>query len=204
MTELEWAKRIVAGRPHPTILELGAHHGNETAEIYAAANKPLYIAVEADPRNIPPLVQRLAGARVHVVHAAIADFSGEIDLHLCDGNANASSSIREPKEHLRCFPNIGFSTIVRVPALALDDLATMYGLGDIDLIWCDIQGAEKDMVRGGTRTLPRTRYLLAECDRIEMYAGQATRDQLLAMLPGWALLAEWRENANLLLQNTRL
>jgi hypothetical protein len=60
------------------------------------------------------------------------------------------------------------------------------------------------MIAGATWALANTRYLLTECDRIEMYNGQATRDELLALLPGWQLIEEWPANANLLLRNTAL
>lgn len=61
------------------------------------------------------------------------------------------------------------------------------------------------MVAGGKQTLARTRWLLTECDRYEMYAGQATRDELLKILgDDWELIAEWPADANLLLKNRKL
>jgi 2-O-methyltransferase len=75
-------------------------------------------------------------------------------------------------------------------------------IAHVDLIWCDIQGAERNMIAGGRQTLARTSWLLTECYSIEMYEGQATRDELLHLLGSqWALVAEWPENANLLLRN---
>jgi len=189
-----------------TVIELGAHHGNDTAVLYGACKlPPLYIAVEADPRNIPVLTRRLLGLRVNVIHAALWDSCGDIPFHLCEGNANASSSAREPLEHLRHFPWIPFQAKVLVPALTLDAIADAYQIEHIDLIWSDIQGAERNMIAGGRRALSRTSWLLTECDRVEMYAGQATRDELLGILgPDWELVAEWPANANLLLRNRRL
>lgn len=206
MTELDWARRIVRQGWAPIVLELGAHHGNDTVAIFDACRKPTaYIAVEADPRNIGLLTNRIGPRPVKVVWAAIAAECGEIDLHLSDGAAGSgSSSIRAPKEHLVHFPGIKFAKTAKVPALTLDALAERYNIPGADLIWCDIQGAERDMIAGGQRTLANTCYLLAECDRIEMYEGQATRDELLGLLPGWELIAEWPANANLLLRNTKL
>lgn len=202
-TELDWAREIVAGRRLPTIIELGAHHGNETIRIYdACSTQPsIYVAVEADPRNIAVLARRIQGRRnIVIVHAAIANYSGEIDFHLSDGG-DASGSIREPKEHLVHFPQIRFERTVRVPALALNELASQYKIGHVNLIWCDIQGAERDMIEGGNLVLERTEYLFAEADRCEMYQGQAQRDELISLLPSFELIAEWPENANLLFRN---
>jgi len=209
MTEIEWAQRIVKDisfwRPaRPAIIELGAHHGNDTVVLYDACGvSPHYLAVEADPRNIPLLVNRVGNRNARVAHYAVAGHCGTVDLNLSSGpNATGSSSIRRPKEHLRSFPETIFAEVVVVPALTLDALASVYQMySAIDLIWCDIQGAERDMIAGGQETLKRTSYLLCECDAVEMYEGQITRDGFLDLLPGWELIGEWPENANLLLQN---
>jgi FkbM family methyltransferase len=203
-TELGWAKEIAADAS--VIVELGAHHGNDTVEIYDACTRPCrYVAVEADPRNVPVLCQRIERRSVEVLHAAVWDTCGVIPFHLCEGNANGSSSAREPLKHLEHFPTIPFKLTVPVPSLTLDAITDGCGIDHVDLIWSDIQGAERNMVAGGRRTLARTSWLLTECDRVEMYAGQATRDELLEILgPDWELVAEWPANANLLLRNRRL
>lgn len=207
MTELDYARKIMRTACGPVVLELGAHHGNDTIEIYdACRQKPLYVAIEADPRNIPTLVNRMEHRKVHVAHYAIADHCGTATLHLSSGpGASGSSSIRPPKEHLRCFPETEFREVAEVPALTLDALADRYGIRQgADLIWSDLQGAERDMIAGGQDTLRKSLYLLCECDQVEMYEGQVTRDKLLELLPGWELVAEWPANANVLLRNKAL
>jgi FkbM family methyltransferase len=207
MTEREYATEIIANAPGPrvTVLELGAHHGNDTVLLYDAATKPVtYVAVEADPRNVPTLQQRIESRAVSILHAAVWDGSGEVPLHIAEGRGDGSSSVRKPLKHLEHFPDVYFQGPVRVPAMTLDAITATYALGPIDLIWCDIQGAERNMIAGGRETLARTRWLLTECDRIEMYEGQATRDELLEMLPDWELVAEWPDDANLLLRNRSL
>lgn len=207
MTELDWARKIVQEVSVPAVvLELGAHHGNDTVEIFDACPRPCsYVAVEADPRNVPILVNRVGPRNIRVAHYAITWHCGQTELHLSSGpGATGSSSVREPKEHLRCFPTTTFQESVFVPAITLDALSYEYALSNIDLIWCDIQGAEIDMIRGGRATLAQTLYLLCECDREEMYEGQITRDDLLTALPGWEIVDEWPANANVLLRNKAL
>jgi FkbM family methyltransferase len=207
-SERDYATEIIANAPGPrtTIIELGAHHGNDTVLLYDAAVTPLtYVAVEADPRNVPVLERRIEGRRVNILHAAVSDGTGEVTLYLSEGNGTGSSSIREPLKHLEYFPDISFRETVQVPALTLDAIAACYAIGPVDLIWCDIQGAERNMLAGGRQTLTRTSWLLTECDQVEMYAGQATRDELLEILGReWEIVAEWPENANLLLRNRAL
>jgi FkbM family methyltransferase len=204
-TEREYATEIVSHPKGPgsVIVELGAHHGNDTALLYDAAAKPVtYIAVEADPRNIPIFEQRVYPRAVSILHAAIWDRAGEVDLYLSHGEGTGSSSVRPPLKHLEYFPDIAFNGSVRVRALPLDSITLLCEIAHVDLIWCDIQGAERNMIAGGRQTLARTSWLLTECYSIEMYEGQATRDELLHLLGSqWALVAEWPENANLLLRN---
>lgn len=204
-TEREYAVEIIrAAGPGATIIELGAHHGNDTVVLYDAAFSPVsYIAVEADPRNVSILSNRVGHRYVQVIRAAIWDKCELVTLYLSEGHGNGSSSVREPLEHVRHFPHIAFNHTTEVQAITLDAIAA--DCSGVDLIWCDIQGAERNMIAGGRATLARTKWLLTECDRFEMYAGQATRDELLEILgPDWELVAEWRENANLLLRNRKL
>jgi FkbM family methyltransferase len=206
MNVQEWAQLIVKRAVHPVIIELGAHHGVDTVPIYdACQTPPSYLAVEADPRNLPVFKKTISARKIELVHAAIADHVGHIDFHQCEGNYDASGSIREPKEHLTCFPHITFEYTVVVPCLTLDWLTDRHGLTDeIDLIWCDIQGAEGDMIAGGQRTLERTRYMVIEADRLEMYAGQATRATIEGLLPDFQVIDEWPVDANVLFKNRNL
>lgn len=188
---------------NPVIVELGAYRGEEYQWL-RALNPARYIAVEADPQNVPWL-QNAIGEHAQVVHCAIADHSNGVELHQCHNDASqaaGSSSIRKPTGHLHYFPWCGFREPMRVPSLRLDDLWKLYGLGFIDLIWCDIQGAERDMIAGGHVALGRTRYLMIEAEEVEMYDGQATKPELLAMLPDWEVIGDF--GYNLLLKNRKL
>jgi FkbM family methyltransferase len=205
MNVQEWAQQIVKASDHPVIIELGAHHGQDTVQIYDACRvPPVYVAVEADPRNLPVFRSVVGSRNVTLVHAAIADYFGYITFHHCEGNSDASGSIRTPKEHLTCFPHITFTQNVTVPCMTLDQLAEHHGIDRIDLIWCDIQGAENFMIEGGHKTLERTRYLMVEADGCEMYEGQMTRATVEQLLSDWELLDEWPVDSNMLFRNRRL
>ena len=72
----------------------------------------------------------------------------------------------------------------------------------VDFIWADLQGAEGDLVAGGQATLAKTRYLYAEYSNEEWYEGQPTLQQLMDMLPNFAILH--RFTIEVLLKNTAL
>jgi hypothetical protein len=65
----------------------------------------------------------------------------------------------------------------------------------------DVQGAERDVLSGGKRTLERTRFLYTEYGEREMYEGQYTFKQLVNALPEFEVVT--RYPADVLLRNAR-
>lgn len=205
--ELLWVQKILPKDRPASVIELGAHWAWDT-RIISSFIQPgsVYVAVEADPRNVPILRESTKDLTVRIVECAIWNEPGEATFWLCgDENQNASSSIRRPTGHLRYFPKVSFSGPITVRTRTLDDVAAeCYPQGVVDLLWCDIQGAEREMILGGQKTLERTAYMMLEAEAVEFYDGQALRGELLAMLPDWKILMEWPENANILLRNDAL
>ena len=154
---------------------------------------------EPDPRNHQV-------ARVNVIphRAAIADRDGRAPFILSQlgwgQEWTHSSSLKTPKNHLSRFP-VTFGETIEVETLTLDSFHRKQGLGDIDFIWADIQGAEREMIRGGQECLARTRYLFTEYSDDELYEDQATLREILDMLPGFRVLELWPED--ILLENRR-
>jgi hypothetical protein len=116
----------------------------------------------------------------------------------CDGWRSGSGSIRKPVKHLELFPEIIFPNIHITPCMSLDHLFLSVGVPYIDLLWVDIQGAERDMIAGGGLALSKTRYLFIEAEQTELYEGQALREELLSLLPGFKVIQEL--DYNLLLE----
>jgi FkbM family methyltransferase len=184
--------------PDPkTFLELGAHDGSDTAWLAAVPGVHVH-AFEPDPRNVPP---ELPNVVVHRLAVADRDGPGEL-IPSTDGWGREwtySSSIRMPKHHLDRFP-VSFGEPIPVELVTLDRFCADQGIDRVDFIWADIQGAEGDMVRGAASTLARTRYLYTEYSDDELYAGQATLTEILAMLPAFRVVELWPDDV--LLENT--
>jgi len=200
-TEREQAAviRALGGVEHPVIIDLGAHHCDEWMWMHALKPRH-YIAVEADPRNVAVIRSRFAeAADFRLITAAIASFNGTTTLHLCDNTtdqAKGSSSIHKPTGHLEHFPWCTFDKSVEVVAVTLDHIVSNQLTPDIpiDLLWVDIQGAEKDMIKGGHEALKRTRFIMIEAEEVEMYHGQALKPELLALLPDFEVVEDFGYN----------
>lgn len=191
----EWIEQQFGGPEPKVIIEAGANVGQDTVWLARLPNATVH-AIEADPRNAPVL-RAMAAAHVRV-HAplAIADHDGTAQLiqsaRYHERPWTESSSIHKPTGHLVSLPHISFFDLpVKVDCLTLDTFAGREGIGDVSLIWADLQGAEPDMIHGGRATLARTLYLYAEVPPAEEYEGQLPLEGILALLPGWTVVERW-------------
>lgn len=182
--------------PGVVIVELGAHTGEEStwmsvlAEASAAGR---CIVVEPDLVNCQAILDSALGP-FDLIIGAVSDHTGWAQFYPAYNTAaknRASGSTRKPTGHLHHFPEVEFNGTTMVPCYTLDAIAEREQIDHIDLLWVDIQGAERDMIQGGRATLAKTRYMMIEAEEVEMYEGQALKPELLAMLPEWEVLHDW-------------
>ncbi len=189
----------------PCIVELGARTGEDEPWLREACSEdPHYVMVEPDLFNAQHILDDPRGLDQNrkLILGVVADYDGDATFFpsISPDGARTSGSIRQPTAHLRHFPDIKFPFKPNiVPCWTLDSIFRKDWLTKVDLLWVDIQGAEGDMILGGRCALARTRYLFMEVEGVELYRGQALRDDLLAMLPGWKLLQDF--GCNVLLEN---
>ncbi len=173
----------------PTIVELGAHEGEDMEwMLEAVGGKPARaVMVEADHVNFMKLVTRGLPGNHYYLHGAIAGHDGTCDFWECRDSGGGFGSIYPPLSGLSVLP-AQFKKITAIPCLTFDRLFADAGLDEIDLLWVDIHGAEKDMIAFGREALKRTHYLFVECFDTPVYEGMATKAELLGMLPGWTVV----------------
>ena len=202
--ERETLRRVMLNVQSPMIVELGAYRGEDGPFLRSLGNGTLgvHIMVEPDYRNIAYIVEHRPATRV--IHGAIAMQTGMRNFNFSDDHnqEQGSGSILPPTGHLTHFPHIRFDKKEMVKAYSLDDLFAREGVFRCDLLYVDIQGAEKEMILGGQDALSRTLYLFMEAEKTEFYRGQAVRPDLLAMLPEWDLIGDF--DFNILLRNRKV
>lgn len=205
-----WVRKTFCGDAPKLFVECGAHRGEDTAWLAAIPGVTLH-AFEPDPRNIealrPTAVVRRRNVTLHP--QAIAAHTGTCWFipscsHRDPFLQTASGSIRAPKSHLQRWPRVKFGAPHQVSCVTLDSFAAAHGVANVDLMWWDIQGAERDAIAGGQALLARTRLLFTEyCpDGEEWYDGQASYSELLRLLPGFRVLQKWEHDV--LLANEEL
>jgi FkbM family methyltransferase len=206
--EIEAVSRILHSLDAPVIYDLGAYCGEDSEMMREACGQShtLNVIVEPDPRNMQVIRDSRRGVRTLLVEAAIADRTGFLNWYPAidkrnEGMRSGSGSIRKPTQHKRLFPDIQFGAPAPMPCWSFDHLALSCTgpLVPIDLIWADLQGAERDMIAGARFALGHARYLFIEAEETQLYEGQATRAELLAMLPQFRVIGEF--DYNLLLEH---
>jgi len=208
MTQAERSaiEAILAPLDFPTIVELGAYTGEDSAAFRALCRKGdfMHVMVEPDPRNAQKILDCAdppIGKNRRLIVGAVAETEGFRKFHFSEGaGATGSGSLLRPTGHLREFPTIKFDDAGMVPCYSLDEIFKREWLSKIDLLWVDIQGAEKEMIAGGRKALQMTRTCFIEAESIELYEGQALKPELVSMFgEAWKVTADF--GFNVLLRN---
>lgn len=221
ISHAELASRV--GGAARIVLEVGCNDGTDTVGLLGAYRSAAVHCFDCEPRAIRKWKARLgveprdptilAGganrARLHEVAldaepgtAVFWQSSGSPRPDVRDWDM--SGSICRPTGHLDYSPWCKFNTTIKVPTTTLDDWAMAFlpaGTA-VDLLWIDVQGAEGRVFRGGQRTLARTRWVKAEAHAGEMYEGQPTEAEMLALLPGFEVVGRFADD--LLFRNARI
>ena len=163
---------------NPTIIELGGCDGFHTeiiAKKLIQSGKPFtYLVLEPVP-NLANIIRDKAKnfPQVQVIEMAIGAKNGNVTFYQSDTKYYGSSSIRKPKRAYEFWNDMSF-TELSCQSITLDTLVENYGLSEkvIDFIWADVQGAEKDLILGGLKTLSNTKYFYTEFMEYEVYEGQ--------------------------------
>jgi len=216
MNIIEHFTDIVKDIDNPTIFEFGTCDGKSTnilCSIMENMNKKYsYHAFELDYRLIRNFWENNSNRREKITfnHAAIGNENKMIKVNLSSGHETreghfkqefyGSSSIRKPKETLKCWPDMKFSEFY-VKCSTFDSYCQENNIQKIDFVWCDIQGAEKDLILGGSNSFKKVKYFYTEYSTIELYEDQLIgTEDLISMLPGkWSVVEKY--DSDILLKN---
>jgi len=135
--------------PGHTVFDIGAHHGLYTLQ----ASKKVrtggtVIAFEPSPRELKRLrwhilINRCNNVRVEPL--ALSSSDGTVGLFVCLSQQTGLNSMRPPPGQASC--------LVMVPTTTLDNYVRSNGIGTIDFLKVDVEGAELEVLKGATSVL---------------------------------------------------
>jgi FkbM family methyltransferase len=218
----------------PVVLELGAHAGEDTRKFLDTFRDIRIYCFDPDPRCIKQFKAAIQDERCVLTEAAVSNVDGKVTLNMSSGcppesvprrykylglgwlyaffkkiDWDYSSSIKEAKSSPKDYPWLKFGRKVEVRSLRLDSWVEQNGIKEIDFIWSDIQGAEKDMIEGAANTLKRCKYLYTEYGELSSYSGALTKAETVRLLQkqGFELMSDYSRGeqiGNLLFRNIEL
>jgi FkbM family methyltransferase len=207
--------RKCVSKEDPTILEIGCNDGEHSLWFFEIFKNPIVYCFEPDPRAIARFRAKVGRhPNINLYDIALCDHDGEVEFFQSNGCRNtqdktwipegwdSSGSIRQPKEHRVVHPWVTFDQKLVVTASTLDTWCDKHGIGSIDLIWMDVQGAEIDVFRGGMNALTRTRFVYTEYSNQELYKGQLNLKQLMKYLKDFSVII--RYPGDVFLRNKKL
>jgi len=161
--------------PASPVWDIGGYTG--TWSVLARSLLPASPVVSEHTAHIRALSERLQPFTL--IEAAVGAAPGTLTLHRT--NRSDSSSLLPPSDIARRNFQVQETDRLTVPVTTLDAILEQTGRPP-GLIKLDVQGYELEALKGGTRTLPHTRFLIAEVSFQELYRGQPLAGEVIAWL----------------------
>lgn len=202
-------------RDNPIILEIGCNDGIDTLEFLKAIPNARVYCFEPDPRAIKRFHKTVDDKRVSLDEVAISNVDGQAVFYGSSGRPpersrhpgalaccfldewDLSGSLCRPTGHLDFSPWTTFpkDRQYQVETLRLDTWLNEHPeIYRIDFIWCDVQGAEALVIKGGSRLLALTEYFYTEFYDKPLYEGQLSLEKLQERLPSFEVEGIYGDN----------
>tara|TARA_R110000803_G_scaffold18068_3_gene48423 strand:+ start:2191 stop:2883 length:693 start_codon:yes stop_codon:yes gene_type:complete len=163
-----------------TIMDVGTYDGKDSMEFSKLFPKSDIYAFEADKRSIE-VFNKITGniENINLIETALSNIDGKIDWYASDSDTrrhydfengwSASSSIKEPDNHLNIFKDVSFNKSSKVKSMKLDTwMSKNKNINNIDIMWVDVNGGEKEFIDGAINTLKnKVNYLYIEFNGVD-------------------------------------
>ena len=165
--------QVIPDIPTVNVVDIGAMSLGAGTEPYAPLlrlDKAMVIGFEPDKEECEKL--RRLYSKTHEFYPYFIGDGGAATYY--ETNSAMTGSLYPPNTKLlQLFQNLHELTVLQkkrpVETRRLDDIE---GIGDIDYIKIDVQGAEVDVFRGAPKTLAKTTLIQTEVEFVELYQGQ--------------------------------
>ncbi len=213
-------------KENPIIIEVGAHYGEDSIKFLNTFKDLKLYCFEPDPRNITVIKNYIKDTRLHLFEYALfnQDFSvlpfyqsyeskvkeflfkkyawiKRTDYIKWRLNRSGASSLKQGHIFVKDAPKIYVKT------KRLDTWLTEQQILAVDLIWIDVQGAEKEVIEGFGKYKDNIKYLWTEYGETT-YEGGLNRKQTIILLQklNFGLISKYSDKTpqgNLLFKNKK-
>ena len=180
--------RFVVGVIGAVIVEAGAADGVDTMVFAREFPNALIFAVEPVNEQYKYLCEIFANEKnISLFNLAFSDQNGQSEIVIGESEGRfggmGSSSIFQPLEHLRYFPEITFNRRQKIKTKTLESFLSENSIDFVDLLWLDIQGKEFDVLLASQLVVMRKiKMIHLEISRVKFYSGTPNERDLRQLL----------------------
>lgn len=172
--------------PIRTVIDIGANRGATCAEWLKEYPDAEVHAIEALTRFQAELnsVAARSKGRMHVWQCAASDEAGVVTFLEHSDHPSSSSLLKSSSKSHEIMPFTKLEREHKVEAIPIDSLFEREAI-DLPnglLMKLDVQGAEAKVLRGAHKTLQKTLAVLIEVNLLPLYEGQASFEEIIAIL----------------------
>jgi FkbM family methyltransferase len=176
-------QRILSSRGVTLVLDVGANVGQYASSLRANGFTGRIVSFEPLSDAFATLAARSADdPRWECVRTAVGDRDGDANVNVA-GNSYSSSLLPMLDLHLTNAPDSAYRGQELVPIHRLDSLQARWsGAGERAFLKVDVQGLEKDVVRGASQALQHAVAVELELSLAPLYEGQALFAEMVELL----------------------
>jgi FkbM family methyltransferase len=174
------------------ILDIGSWHALQSIELANLFPDAEVNAFEPVPESYSQCVKNASesGKNIKVHNLALSNTEdSEVPFYVVDAATSTSpnlgaSSLLPFEEGLngKYFNHVWNQNAIRVKSDTLDSWCAKNGKSKIDLIWIDVQGAEKLVFEGGVKTLENVKVIFTEVGLKPYYKGHNLYEEINGFL----------------------
>jgi len=161
-----------------TIIDAGANQGQFA--IAASHFYPHACIHSFEPLpDVYPILQRNTRhvSSITTYNMALGNSTGTLEFY-SNAYSHASSALQVSELQKNMLPKTATSHKIETPVERLDDLSNQLHLTAPVLLKMDVQGFEKEVLKGAAQSLAQIDYLLFESSFIQMYDGEPLFDEM--------------------------
>lgn len=158
-----------------TIFDVGSRDAHQSVEFRNWFPKARIIAFEANPNQIELCVDTAKNHNIEITPKAAGDTNGKTTFFIASNNVGASSLLKNAN-HPRT--NMWPQREVIVDMVRIDSWCKENKIDTIDLLWMDVQGAEKIVLEGCGDYLKNVRAICTEVEIAQMYKNSILKGDL--------------------------
>lgn len=172
---------VIPGFSPKVILDIGSRDAEQSVEFARTYPEANVYAFEPNPQQYEICCSRVNDFdKITMYNLALSDKRGDLDFYVTHGNVGASSLLKPldvPFGHTNDF------SVIKVKCMTIDDWCKLESVGQIDVMWMDVQGVELNVLRSMNKdVLSKVKFIHCEASESPYYEGHSLKAELQSFL----------------------